>query len=132
MNIQYVNPEGLSKNPAFSQAVITQGNGKTVYVGGQNALNAKGELIGKGNLAAQTEQAMHNLQIALEACGASFQNLVKMTIYFVQGQNLQEAFQVSQKFMQGVSNRPAVSGLFVSALANPDYLIEIEAIAYVV
>ncbi len=40
-NIEYMNPDGLSKNPAFSQIVTTQGKGKTIYIGGQDSVNAK-------------------------------------------------------------------------------------------
>jgi enamine deaminase RidA (YjgF/YER057c/UK114 family) len=54
--IQYINPDGLSKNPAFSQIVTTQGSGKTIYIGGQDAVNAQGEIVGKGDIAEQTEQ----------------------------------------------------------------------------
>ncbi|WP_214659246.1 hypothetical protein [Candidatus Formimonas warabiya] len=46
--IQHINPDELMKNPAFSQIVLTQGSGKTIYIGGQNAVNARREIIGKG------------------------------------------------------------------------------------
>jgi enamine deaminase RidA (YjgF/YER057c/UK114 family) len=63
--IEHVNPEGLIKNPAFSQIITTEGNGKTIYVGGQNAVNANGEIVGRNDIAKQTEQVMKNLEIAL-------------------------------------------------------------------
>lgn len=128
--IQFFNPEELSRNPAFSQAVVTRGGGQTIYIGGQNAVNAKNELIGKNDLEAQTGQVMKNIGIALKACGADFSHIVKWSIYIVQGQNLLTAFQASQKFVGHLKDRAAVTGMFVSALANPDYLIEIEAIAF--
>jgi enamine deaminase RidA (YjgF/YER057c/UK114 family) len=128
--VNYINPDGLSKNQAFSQVVTTQCKGKTIYVGGQDAMNAKGEIVGKNDLAQQTEQVMKNLQIALEACGATFENLVKLTIFIVQGQDIRVGFQASQKFLGGLKNPPAISGLFVAALATPDYLVEIDAIAF--
>lgn len=86
IQIKHINPDGLSKNPVFSQIVTTQGNGRTVYIGGQDAVNRQGEIVGKGDIAIQTEQVMENLQIALSACGATFENLVKLSIYVVQGQ----------------------------------------------
>ena len=129
--IQYINPDGLSKNPAFSQVVTTHGKGKTIYVGGQDALNAARQIVGKGDVAEQTEQVMKNLQIALAACGATFDNLVKLSIYIVQGQDIVRGFQASQKYLGGLKNPPAVTGFFVSALAHPDYLVEVEAIAFV-
>jgi enamine deaminase RidA (YjgF/YER057c/UK114 family) len=130
-NKQHFNPDGLSKNPAFSQVVTTQGNGKTVYIGGQDAVNAQGEIVGKGDIAMQTEQVMKNLQIALQACGATFDNLVKLSIYMVQGQNLYRGFQASQKFLGNLTNPPVISVLIVAGLANPDFLVEIDAIAFI-
>lgn len=49
--IQHINPDGLSKNPAFSQIVTTQGSGKTIYIGGQDAVNTLGEIICKEDVA---------------------------------------------------------------------------------
>lgn len=128
-NIERINPEGLMQNPAFSQMVVTRGAGTTIYIGGQNAVNAKGEPVGKGDIALQTEQALQNLKIALEAVGATFANIVKLGIYIVQGQDLMKGFTAAQKFFDG-SNPPAITGLFVSALATPDALVEIEAVAF--
>lgn len=130
--IKYINPEGLSKNPAFSQVVTTEGNGKTVYIGGQNAVDAKHEIIGKGDIGKQTEQVMENIQIALEACGATWDDLIKLTIHIVQGQDLQKGFQASQKYLGNLKNPPVITGFFVSALAHPDFLVEIDAIAFIV
>lgn len=130
-SVQYINPDGLSKNPAFSQVVVTQGSGRTIYVGGQDAVNSEGVIVGKGNMAEQTEQVMQNLQTALASCGASFENLIKLTIYIVQGQDLLSGFQASQKYLGNLKNQPAISGLFVAGLAHPDFLVEIEATAFV-
>jgi len=129
--VQYINPEGLSKNPAFSQIVITQGKGKTIYIGGQDAVNTQGEIVGKGDIAEQTAQVMKNVQTALSACGATFDNLVKLSIYIVHGQDIYRGFQASQKFLGNLANPPAISGFFVAALANPGYLVEIDAIAFI-
>jgi enamine deaminase RidA (YjgF/YER057c/UK114 family) len=129
--IQHINPDGLMKNPAFSQVVTTHGAGKTIYIGGQDAVNANREIVGKGDIAEQTEQVMKNLQIALAACGATFDNLVKLTIHIVQGQDLRLGFQASQKYLGGLKNPPAITGFFVSALAHPDFLVEIDATAFV-
>jgi enamine deaminase RidA (YjgF/YER057c/UK114 family) len=128
---QHINPGELSKNPAFSQIVTTQGKGKTIYISGQDAVNAGGEIIGKGDIAAQTEQVMKNLQVALSACGATFDDLVKLSIHMVQGQNLHSGFLVSQKYLGSLTNPPAISLLVVAGLANPDFLVEIEAIAFI-
>ncbi|MDD4374574.1 MAG: RidA family protein [Bacteroidales bacterium] len=129
--IQHINPDGLYKNPAFSQVVTTQGNGKTIYIGGQDAVNAQGEVVGKGDITGQTEQVMKNLQTALSACGATFENIVKLSIYLVQGQDLYRGFQVSQKYFGNLTNPPVISVLIVAGLANPDFLVEIDATAFI-
>jgi enamine deaminase RidA (YjgF/YER057c/UK114 family) len=130
-NVEYLNPDGLFRNPAFSQVVITRGTGKTIYIGGQDAVNAQREIVGKGDIGQQTEQVMKNLQTALSASGATFNNLVKLSIYIVQGQDLYKGFQASQKYLAGMTTPPVISGFFVAALANPDFLIEIDAVAYI-
>ena len=129
--IEYINPDGLLKNPAFSQIITTQGNGKTVYIGGQNAVNPNEEIVGKGDIAQQTEQIMKNLETALKAVDARFENLIKLGVYIVQGQDAYTAFQVSQKFLGQNPNPPTISVLFVSGLVNPEFLLEIEAIAFI-
>lgn len=128
--VNYTNPEGLSKNPAFSQIVTTHGNGKTIYIGGQNAVDSKGTIIGPGDIGVQTEQVMKNLNTALEACYATYENLVKLNIYIVQGQDLTRGFQASQKYIGHLKHPPAITGLFVAALARQEYLVEIEAVAF--
>lgn len=129
--MQYINPDGLSKNPAFSQVVTTQGNGKTIYIGGQNAVNAKGEIVGKGDIAMQTEQAMKNVQTAVSVCEATFDNIVKLSIYVMKGQDIRSGFQASQKCLGNLTNPPAISVLIVAGLANPDFLVEVDATAFI-
>lgn len=128
--IIYLNPEQLMRTPAFSQAVMTEGMGKTIYVGGQNAIDAKGNLIGKGNMALQVEQVMANVKTALAAADASFSDVIKMNIYILNGQNATEAFKAAQPFMKECPHPPAITGIFVAGLARPEYLIEIEAVAF--
>ena len=129
--VQYINPDGLFKNPAFSQIVTTQGGGKTIYIGGQNSVNTQREIVGRGDISEQTEQVMKNVQTALSACGATFDNLVKLTIHIVQGQDLYRGFQASQKYLGGLKNPPAITGFFVFGLAHSDFLVEIDAIAFI-
>ncbi|MEL1244545.1 RidA family protein [Flavobacterium sp. DGU11] len=131
MATQFINPDGMMKSPAFSQVVTTSGNGKTIYIGGQNAVNEKGETIGKGDIAAQTEQIMKNIGVALEACGAGFKDIIKMNIYITQGQDIRKGFEASQKYLGSNANPPIVTALFVSGMGNPDYLLEVEAVAFV-
>jgi enamine deaminase RidA (YjgF/YER057c/UK114 family) len=68
--VRHLNPEGLHRNPAYSQAVVVSGNVKTVYVGGQNGVDAFGNVVGRADIGAQSERAFRNLEIALAAGGA--------------------------------------------------------------
>jgi enamine deaminase RidA (YjgF/YER057c/UK114 family) len=129
--IQHLNPAGLHLNPAFSQLVTVAGQVKTVYIGGQDAVDPSGAIVGKGDLVAQTEQVFHNLLVALEAAGAGLEHIVKWNLYVVQGQPLQPGFAVFQRVWGRRPNPPAITMAFVAALANPDFLIEMDAIAVV-
>lgn len=129
--IEYLSPDGLIKSPAFSQAITVSGAGKTIYIGGQNAVNENGETIGAGNIAAQTEQIMKNIDIILKSAGAIFENLIKLNIYIKQGEDVQKAFEASQKYMPKSGNPPLVTVLFVAGFGKPEYLLEVEGVAFI-
>lgn len=128
--VQHMNPAGLPVNPAFSQVVVVTGAARTVYVGGQNAVGMEG-IVGRGDIARQTEQVLANLQTALAAGGATLEHVIKWNLYIVQGQPLAPGFAVFQRVWGNRPNPPVISAVFVSALANPDYLLEMDAIAVV-
>lgn len=129
--VLYINPEGLSRNPAFTNVVVVTGHVKTIYIGGQDAVDASGTIVGKGDIKKQTEQVLANLQTALKAGGAELEHIVKWNVYVVQGQNLQQGFEVFQQFWGRRPDPPAITFMFVSGLANPDFLIEMDAVAVV-
>jgi enamine deaminase RidA (YjgF/YER057c/UK114 family) len=129
--VEHLNPEGLPQNPAFSNVVAVTGPAKTVYVGGQNAVTASGEIVGKGDIGAQTEQIFRNLETALESAGAKLEHIIKWNIYVVDGQPLQPGFEVFQREWGRRPNPPLITGVMVSALAHPDFLVEIEAVAVI-
>lgn len=128
--IDFINPDGLLKNPAFSQIAVTKGSGNTIYIGGQNAITKDLEIIGKGDIALQTEYVLNNIETALHSCNATLDNLFKLTIYIVQGQDIRKGFEGAQKFLKKLSHPPVISGIIVAGLANPEYLVEIEAVAF--
>ncbi|MBI1879354.1 MAG: RidA family protein [Chloroflexi bacterium] len=127
--VQHLNPDGLIKNPAFTQAVTVSGPVKTVYVGGQDAVDASGAIVGKGDIRAQAEQVLKNLQTALAAGGASLEHVIKWNVYIVQGHSLQPGFEVFQRVWGNRPNPPTV--LFVAGLAHPDFLVEMGSVAVV-
>lgn len=129
--VEFINPETLHQNPAFTNVVTVTGPIRTVYVGGQNAVDTSGEIVGKGDFKTQSEQILKNIQAALEAGGAQWEHVIKMNIYVVQGQSLQDGFAAFQQIWGNRSNPPTVSVLFVAGLAHPDFLAEIDAVAVV-
>lgn len=128
-NVEYINPEGMATPRGYSQAIAVRKNHTTIYVGGQNAVDKNGLVLGKGDLKSQVEQALSNVETVLGAAGATLWNVVKFNIYLVQGQNPQEGFMVFAKKWGNYPNFPAITVLFVSGLGNPDWLIEIDAVA---
>ncbi len=130
MKVEHLNPGGLHANPAFTQVVTVEGPAKTVYVGGQNAVDAAGNIIGS-DLETQAVQALQNVQTALAAAGASLVDVVKWNIYVVAGHPLGGAFAAAQQTWGRQPNPPTISVLIVAGLANPQFLVEIEAIAVV-
>jgi enamine deaminase RidA (YjgF/YER057c/UK114 family) len=129
--VQYLNPDALNKNPAFTNVIVVTGAVKTVYVGGQDAIDASGNIVGKGDFKAQTEQVLKNMQAALAAGGAGLERVVKWNLYIVEGQPLRAGLEVFQRFWGKRPNPPSISMMFVSGLANPDFLLEMDAIAVV-
>jgi 2-iminobutanoate/2-iminopropanoate deaminase len=126
MKITHLNPDALFKSPAFSQAVSVEGAARTIYVGGQNGITANGELAGD-DLSSQTEQALRNVLEALRAGGASQANVVKLTIYIVEGQDVNVGYAASQKIWG--SQPTAISAAIVAGLGVPGALVEIDAVA---
>ena len=127
MKLTHINPDGLYKSPAFSQAVVAEGD-KTIYIGGQNGILPDGTMAGD-TLAAQTEQAYKNILEILGTVEASQENVVKQTIFVVKGQDIREGYSATQKVW---GNFPtAISFIFVESLGVPGALVEIEAIAVV-
>lgn len=129
--VQYLNPDTLHKNPAFTNVVVVTGPVKTVYIGGQDAVDASGNIVGKGDIKAQTEQVLKNILAALEAGGARPEQVIKWNLYVVAGQPLQAGFEAFQQVWGNRPNPPVITMAFVAGLANPNFLVEMDAIAVV-
>src|SRR4051794_29958778 len=82
MSKQFINPPGLCPTNGWTHVVAATG-GKTIHVSGQVAADEKGQVVGKGDLKAQTEKTFANLEVALRAAGATFADVVKMNLYVV-------------------------------------------------
>ena len=127
---EHVNPKTLfpSVQHGFSQIVVASGE-KTAFISGQTAWDAQKRIVGGVSLLEQARQALRNVQAAIEAAGGTLKDVVALRIYIVNyraesaeavGNALREIFP---------ENPPASTWIGVSALAVPEFLIEIEATA---
>src|SRR3989442_13009006 len=91
--VEHISPERMNVNPAFTQVVTVTGPVKTVYIGAQNSVDGNRNIVGKGDIATQTEQILKNIDICLKAAGARKEHLISWNIYVAQGQDMRTAFE---------------------------------------
>lgn len=117
-------PEVAPTAKFFSQGVRV---GDTIYVSGQVAFDKDGAIVGKGDMRAQTRMVMENIKSVLAQSNATIDDVVKVTMFITDMSKADQAREVRMEYF--VTNPPASTGVEVKALAHPDLLIEIEAIA---
>ncbi len=127
--MKLLRPEGLVNSPAFSHVAVVPPGATTVYIGGQNAVDGDGRLVGGDDVAAQTKKVMDNVLVALAAAGATVHDLVQVTILFVDGVDLNAAYPVAATALAGAA--PLVTGCRVAGLGVPGALLEVSAVAAV-
>lgn len=128
---QRLRPEGLVRSPAFSHVAIVPPGATTIYVGGQNAVDASGALVGEGDVAAQSVRALENVLTALSAAGASLDDVVQWTVLFVADADIAAGYAAIAGIL--ANEEPGlVTAAQVAGLGVPGALIEISAIAAVV
>ena len=128
-DLVHLNPDGMHSNPAFSQGIIIPAGARLLIIGGQNAVNEKGEVVGKGDIAAQTTQAVDNLIRVLEAAGGTLDNLVRVGLFLRDDADLRAGFGAWMARAGQLTRPPTVTAAMVARLATPDYLVEIEGLA---
>jgi enamine deaminase RidA (YjgF/YER057c/UK114 family) len=128
MAIELLRPEGLVHSPAFSHVAVVPPGCTTVYVGGQNAVDADGALIGADDVAAQARRALQNVATALAAAGATVADVVQWTVLFVDGADLAAGYGAIAGEL--TTERPGlVTAARVAGLGVSGALIEIAAVA---
>jgi len=129
-SITRINPPELGTPPGYSQ-IVDVSAGRIIFIAGQTALDADGNLTGKGDFAAQAEQVFRNLGIALQAAGCTASHLVRLTVFLTDMGNLASYREARNRFFASVTPpaAPAITLVEVSKLYGPDFMIEIEAIA---
>jgi enamine deaminase RidA (YjgF/YER057c/UK114 family) len=120
-----INPPELHPAPGFSHVSVAHGS-RTVYIAGQIALAPDFSIIGGEDLGEQTKAAMRNLEVALRAVGASWEDVVRRTIYTTQPTEY-EVITAAIEEVQGSTEHPAQTIVGITGLAVPGLLIEIEA-----
>ncbi|RJO71042.1 RidA family protein [Nocardia panacis] len=131
-DIQLLRPEGLVVSPAFSHVAVVPPGATTVYIGGQNAVDASGALIGGDDVAAQARRAMENVGIALAAAGLGFEHLVQTTVLLVDGVDVRAAYGAAAAALAVCPQPPLVTAALVAKLGVPGALVEVAAVAAVV
>ena len=131
VSVQRIRPEGLVHSPAFSHVAVVPPGATTIYVGGQNAVDGDGALVGEGDVAVQSARALDNVRAALAAADATVHDVVQWTVLFVDGVDIAAAYGTIAP--QLASDEPAlVTAARVAGLGVPGALVEIGAVAAVV
>jgi len=122
----YVRPDGLPPVIGYSHAVAF--GGPLIVVSGQVPLDANGRLVGKDDPAAQIRQVFENLAAALAAAGATMDQVVKLTVFLTDLADLAEFRRIRDEYISA-ELPPASSLVQISGLVNPDFRVEVEALA---
>ena len=125
-HVRFLVPAGLLAT-GFSP-VATVSGGKTIYISGQVALDASGNLVGENDFKAQAQQVFENLRAALAAAGADFSNAVRLGIFVLDRANLPVLREVRDQYVN-TQSPPTSTLLIVAGLARAEFLLEVEAIA---
>jgi enamine deaminase RidA (YjgF/YER057c/UK114 family) len=129
VNIRFINPPTLATPPGYTH-VVEIAHGRTVFIAGQVALDQSGKLVGLQDFHAQAQQVFENLKAALAAVGIDFTSVVKLNMYVVDISQLPILREVRDRYVN-TTNPPASTLVEVRRLAREEFLLEIEAVAYV-
>jgi enamine deaminase RidA (YjgF/YER057c/UK114 family) len=127
---RHLSPAGLATNPGYSHVVVA--SGPLVFVSGQVAFDATGELVGPGDLAAQTRQVLANVEACLTEAGAGWPDVVKLGWYVQDAAHVQTVRDVRDEILGPALQRrpmPASTLIEVANLFRDDLLIEVDAVA---
>ena len=125
--VRFINPPELAASPNYTHVVETTAR-RTIHISGQVALDREGNLVGEGDLRAQTRQVFENLKHALAAVGATFDDVIKLNTFMVDISQIAIIRDIRREYVNTVTP-PASTTVGVSALFRPDVLIEVDAIA---
>lgn len=127
MTRSIVRPEGIFNSPAYSHAIVKSGT--PVFIAGQVAMDAAGKPLG-GDAKAQAHAALTSLKSVVEACGGSMEDIVKITVFTTALAHRSDIAAARAEFF-AAGEMPASTFLVVPSLADPNWLVEIEAVAMI-
>jgi enamine deaminase RidA (YjgF/YER057c/UK114 family) len=127
MEKRRVDPWTWQERLGYAQAWRVDGASSTIFLAGQGPSSADGALVGEGDFDAQARQAHANVATVLEQAGASFDDVVKLTVYLTDIGRLRDFGRVRAEFVGG--EPPASTALEVGALAWPGMMVEVDAVA---
>ncbi|MDX3455605.1 RidA family protein [Streptomyces sp. ME02-8801-2C] len=126
--LTHVPPDGVAPGNGYSHVVV--GEGRLVVISGQVALDEQGNVVGKGDAAAQARQVFENLRRCLSAGGATFAEVAKLTYYVTDVAVLPEVRAVRDTHID-TARPPASTAVQVAALYRPELMLEVEALAII-
>jgi enamine deaminase RidA (YjgF/YER057c/UK114 family) len=128
MDVQILQPDGVFQPTAYAQAARI---GEVLFVAGQTPRNIDGSTAAPGDIRGQAEKVFENLQTVLEGCGSSLDRVAKLTVYMTDYEYRTAISEVRARVFASVGRPCASTTVVVSALMNPEWLVEIEAVAAV-
>jgi enamine deaminase RidA (YjgF/YER057c/UK114 family) len=123
----FINPNAMHRPTGYTHVVEVTA-GRPVYIAGQVALDPSGGIVGPGDIRTQARQVFDNLRAALQAVGAGFEQVVKLTYYLVHATQLPIVREIRDQYIN-TQQPPASTAVEVRRLVRDDLLIEVEAIA---
>jgi 2-iminobutanoate/2-iminopropanoate deaminase len=129
-----IQPQGMhvvmrAGQPAYTHVVTVSGTGKMIFVAGQLARDANGNLVGKGDMRAQIQQVGENIKTGLEAAGATLADIVKTNTFVTNYEEYSKHGDMRARYFGPAT--PTSTTVQISRLADPDAMVEIEAIAVI-
>jgi len=126
--LRHVNPPGLSTPTGYTHVVVPQ-RGRVAFIAGQVALDTSGAIVGTGDFRAQAKQVFENLQAAVQAAGATMDDVAKINVYVTDVSQTPALREVRQQYFKGMP--PASTLIQVVSLARPEFMLEIEAVVVI-
>src|ERR1700726_671404 len=129
-----IQPKGIhvrmmAEQPAYTQVVTVSGTGRQIFVAGQLARDADGNCVGKDDMRAQIQQVGENIKACLEAASATLADIVKTNTYVTDFEEFSKHGDMRMRYFGPAT--PTSTTVEIRRLAGPDFMIEIEAIAFV-